>query len=62
MTESEPPKDRWSQLNRCPVCESEMRREQAVGERLGLFYRCEEHGRFRYSWDHDRLEPVGDLE
>jgi hypothetical protein len=27
-----------------------------VGERIGLFYRCSTHGRFRYSWDHDRLE------
>jgi hypothetical protein len=62
MSEPEPEKDRWSQLNRCPTCGAEMRREQAVGERLGLFYRCSEHGRFRYSWDHDRLEPAGDLE
>jgi len=29
-----------------------------VGERLGLFYRCSDHGRFRYSWDDDRLEPM----
>ena len=26
------------------------------GERIGLYYRCPTHGRFRYSWDHDRLE------
>jgi hypothetical protein len=54
--------DRWAQLNKCPECAREMQREQQVGERLGLFYRCAEHGRFRYSWDHDRLEPVGDRE
>ena len=62
MSETDPPDDRWSALSRCPVCAGEMAREQSVGERLGLFYRCPEHGRFRYSWDHDRLEPVGDLE
>ena len=62
MTEPEPAKDRWAQLNRCPVCDQEMRREAAVGEKLGLFYRCAEHGRFRYSWDHDRLEPAADFE
>jgi hypothetical protein len=54
--------DRWQQLNRCPRCGTDMEREAAVGERIGLYYRCREHGRFRYSWDADRLEPVGDLE
>ncbi len=39
-----------------------MREEPQVAERVGLYYRCVEHGRFRYSWDHDRLEPVGELE
>ena len=48
---------RWEQLNKCPECGEDMRRELAVGERIGLFYRCPTHGRFRYSWDHDRLEP-----
>ncbi len=62
MEQQEPPRDKWSELGRCPTCGLEMTREQSVGERLGLFYRCLEHGRFRYSWDHDRLEPVGDLE
>jgi hypothetical protein len=33
-----------------------MRRDPAVGERLGLFYVCPEHGRFRFSWDENRLE------
>jgi hypothetical protein len=51
---------RWEQLNKCPACGLDMRREPAVGERVGLFYRCSEHGRFRYSWDEDRLEPVED--
>jgi hypothetical protein len=51
---------RWEQLNKCPACGKDMRREPAVGERVGLFYRCAEHGRFRYSWDDDRLEPVDD--
>ena len=46
----------WDQLNRCPECGREMERDLAVGERLGLFYVCPEHGRFRYSWDHNRLE------
>jgi len=62
MPEPEPVKDRWAQLNRCPTCDREMQREAAVGEKLGLFYRCDEHGRFRYSWDLDRLEPVTDHE
>jgi hypothetical protein len=47
---------RWEQLNRCPHCGREMRRDLAVGERLGLFYICPEHGRFRFSWDDNRLE------
>jgi hypothetical protein len=54
--------ERWRQLNKCPRCGIDMQRETAVGERIGLYYRCAEHGRFRYSWDADRLEPVGDLE
>jgi hypothetical protein len=33
-----------------------MERVLAVGERLGLFYTCPEHGRFRFSWDNNRLE------
>lgn len=49
--------DRWDQLGTCPECGREMQRDLAVGERLGLFYVCEGHGRFRYSWDRDRLEP-----
>ena len=48
--------ERWEQLNKCPECGEEMQREAAVGERIGLFYRCPTHGRFRYSSDHDRLE------
>ena len=35
-----------------------MTEEPQVAERVGLYYRCAEHGRFRYSWDHDRLERV----
>jgi len=54
--------DRWRQLNKCPECGADMERQTAVGERIGLYYRCATHGRFRYSWDADRLEPVGDLE
>ena len=49
---------RWEQLNKCPQCGVEMKREIAVGERIGLFYRCPDHGRFAYSWDNDRLEPI----
>jgi hypothetical protein len=48
--------DGWEQLNKCPECGRDMRRDPAVGERLGLYYVCDEHGRFRYSWDEDRLE------
>ena len=51
-----PAQDRWEQLNKCPECGKEMQRDAAVGERIGLFYRCPTHGRFRYSWDNDRLE------
>jgi hypothetical protein len=35
-----------------------MQRLPRVGEQLGLYYQCGVHGRFRYSWDDDRLEPV----
>ena len=52
---SDPP-DRWEQLNKCPDCGRDMQRETAVGERLGLCYVCPEHGRFRFSWDENRLE------
>ena len=57
MPDAESP-DRWEQLKRCPECGADMQREPSVGEQVGLYYRCSEHGRFRYSWDHDRLEPV----
>jgi len=50
--------DRFEQLNKCPTCAADMERAAQVGEQLGLYYRCAAHGRFRYSWDHDRLEPV----
>lgn len=53
---------RWDELGKCPACGHEMQREPATGERLGLYYRCAKHGRFRYSWDHDRLEPVKERE
>lgn len=46
----------WQHVNRCPDCGREMARDLAVGERLGLFYTCPEHGRFRFSWDLNRLE------
>lgn len=55
-----PPPGRWEQLNKCPVCGSDMEREPFVGEQVGLYYRCREHGRFRYSWDLDKLEPATD--
>ena len=53
---------RWEQLNKCPECGGDMERAAQVGEQIGLYYRCPEHGRFRYSWDHDRLERVPDRE
>jgi hypothetical protein len=49
---------RWDQLNKCPECGAHMERAAQVGEQVGLYYRCAEHGRFRYSWDEDKLEPV----
>ena len=49
---------RWEQLNTCPQCGADMARLAQVGEQVGLYYRCAEHGQFRYSWDHDALEPV----
>jgi hypothetical protein len=49
---------RWEQLNKCPDCGGDMERMPQVGEQIGLYYRCAEHGRFRYSWDHDTLERV----
>ena len=56
VTDDKPAEGRWEQLNKCPECGEAMQRDVAVGERIGLFYRCPAHGRFRYSWDHDRLE------
>ena len=57
--EARPPATgRWDQLNTCPECGAAMERSAQVGEQLGLYYRCARHGRFRYSWDHDTLEPV----
>jgi hypothetical protein len=53
---------RWEQLNKCPICAADMSRAAQVGEQIGLYYRCAEHGRFRYSWDHDRLESVPEAE
>jgi hypothetical protein len=49
---------RWEQMSKCPDCGVDMQRDLAVGERLGLYYLCPVHGRFRYSWDDDRLEPA----
>jgi hypothetical protein len=60
MADSDAP-DRWEQLKRCPDCGSDMQRDLAVGERLGLFYICPEHGRFRFSWDANRLERDGEV-
>ncbi len=54
----EPATGRWDQLNKCPECGAEMERAAQVGEQLGLYYRCPQHGRYRYSWDTDALEPV----
>jgi hypothetical protein len=56
VTDQKPAEGRWEQLNKCPECGEDMARDTAVGERIGLFYRCSMHGRFRYSWDNDRLE------
>jgi hypothetical protein len=53
---------RFDELARCPTCGQRMREEPQVAERVGLYYTCPEHGRFRYSWDDDRLEPVDALE
>jgi hypothetical protein len=54
------PGDRWEQLNRCPDCGADMQRQPPMGEHLGLYYRCGVHGRFRYSWDTDKLERIPD--
>jgi hypothetical protein len=64
MTDDVPPAKggSWEQLNRCPECGAEMVRMPQVGEQIGLYYRCAEHGRFRYSWDHDALERGPDTE
>jgi hypothetical protein len=53
---------RFDELSKCPRCGRPMTEEPQVAERVGLYYRCSEHGRFRYSWDNDWLEPVEDLE
>lgn len=64
MTDEKPAagSGKWEQLNRCPDCNADMTRMPQVGEQIGLYYRCEAHGRFRYSWDHDSLERVPDAE
>ena len=46
------------QLNKCPECGRQMERVGLVGEQVGLYYRCPTHGRYRYSWDSDVLEPA----
>lgn len=58
MTDRPGEEGRWEQLNKCPVCGTDMARVPQVGEQVGLYYRCPEHGRFRYSWDDDKLEPA----
>jgi len=60
MTEQKPGdgSGRWEQVNKCPQCGADMQRVAQVGEQIGLYYRCAEHGRFRYSWDKDIIEPV----
>lgn len=55
-----PAPGKWEQLNKCPECGADMERAAQVGEQIGLYYRCAVHGRFRYSWDHDKLEAVPD--
>ena len=55
-----PATGQWDQLNKCPECGADMDRVAQVGEQIGLYYRCAVHGRFRYSWDRDVLEPVPD--
>jgi hypothetical protein len=51
---------KWEQLNKCPDCDGDMERVAQVGEQVGLYYRCSQHGRFRYSWDTDTIERVPD--
>jgi hypothetical protein len=60
MTERVPGDGRWQQVNKCPDCGVDMERAAQVGEQIGLYYRCAEHGRFRYSWDTDTIERVPD--
>ena len=55
---NEPDTGRWEQLNKCPECGCDMERVPLVGEQVGLYYRCRTHGRYRYSWDLDKLEPA----
>ena len=47
-------------MNKCPTCGADMERAAQVGEQVGLYYRCAAHGRFRYSWDDDKLEPIAE--
>jgi len=56
MTEPTPGSGKWEQLNKCPDCHGDMERIAQVGEQIGLYYRCREHGRFRYSCDTDTIE------
>jgi hypothetical protein len=57
MTDDKP-LGKWDQLNKCPECGRDMERLPLVGEQVGLYYRCSTHGRYRYSWDLDQLEPA----
>jgi len=54
----EQPLGKWEQLNKCPECGRDMERVPLVGEQVGLYYRCPTHGRYRYSWDEDRIEKA----
>jgi hypothetical protein len=58
----DPHATRWDELGFCPQCAEKMKEEPQVAERVGLYYRCATHGRFRYSWDLDKLEAVEEME
>lgn len=58
----DPHATRWDELGFCPECGEPMKEEPQVAERVGLYYRCPTHGRYRYSWDLDKLEPVDEME
>ncbi len=58
MSEKATPEPRWEQLNKCPRCGIDMKRELAVGERLGFSIGAPSTGGFAIRGMTICLEPM----